>query len=85
MTTTVVLDDHAAKLLRGLANQHSYLLGRGQQVCKMYPPDRVPPDVFENITVPIPLPTMLMLFGLATSLCAQIVKQEKPIQPEATP
>lgn len=81
MTTAEEQDARTKTILAGLKRHERYLADYGRRVHELYPLAKMPPEIFEAITVPVSLPVCLLLFGLASAMVAKmppIPKEEKP-------
>lgn len=65
------------RIVAGLKSHKVYLVDYGQSIHQMYPPTKIPPDIFSKITVPIALPVAMMLLGLGCALVANDPVPEK--------
>lgn len=81
MTTEV--KDPKATILAGLKRREAQIVDFGHRIHALYPLTKIPPEVFENITVPVPLPVAMMLYGLASLLVAEMppLTKETPNAP----
>lgn len=80
---TLQITPRLRTVITGLRKRKGVVLALGQNIHKLYPADRIQPEIFENITVPLPLPIAMMLLGMGCELIARTQPAEPP--KEATP
>lgn len=71
--------EHYAKMVAGLRRQRDYIMNYGRYMHETYPAKTIPPEIFEKIMVPVPLPAAMMLFGLG----ALVVMDDMDKRPDA--